>query len=305
MPPEQEVDCPHGGAMERPVLFDPTGRNRRVTACVACGTVSVTDAQVDEPCPHDVRNLGNTVLGIPEDAREWLALWPRLVWNIDAWNGRRTVYLPATLRVATPAELAAAERDALAASASDGLDRGGRLRQAGIPEAPAPASLPASLRHYAAEWSGLHLPADMPLDELIARTGRPDHAAPYAQEALMSRPDLPDLLADLLRSPLRSRLAAGLALAGRADLPETARPVAIAGLIARLRAIESDEQATHALLDVLYRFGPAAAEARPLLKEMADRVEARDYYLAQRLLNVRDLLKPPGGGAAHTKHPRD
>ena len=49
----------------------------------------------------------------------------------------------------------------------------------------------------------------------------------------------------------------------------------------------------HSLLDTLYYLGPAAAPARPMLADIAQRIGNSDYYLRKRVEQVRDLIKPP------------
>ncbi len=148
LPPEREVDCACPWAMQRPVLRDHTGVNRRVTACLRCGAVNVTDSIVEEPHPHDVRCVANVVLDVAPAALEWLAAFPRLAG--PAWGWRDPIYLPADSRAEDEAELEALEARAKAAQAA--LAPAERLERAGLPEAP-PPELPEGLARFSRVWS--------------------------------------------------------------------------------------------------------------------------------------------------------
>ena len=105
LPPEREVDCACPSSMQRPVLRDHTGVNRRVTACLRCGAVSVTDSIVEEPRPHDVRCVANVVVDVAPAALAWLAAFPRVAG--PAWEWQDPIYLPADTRAEDEAELEA------------------------------------------------------------------------------------------------------------------------------------------------------------------------------------------------------
>lgn len=150
LPPEREVACACDVRLERPVLRDHTGINRRVSACLRCGEVTMTESLVEEPRPHDVRCVGNRVLAVEPALLAWLARWPRLAG--PAWRWRDPMYLPADTRVEDHAELevleAAAERE------QQSLVPLERLRRAGIPAEP-PPPLPRDLAVFATTWAAV------------------------------------------------------------------------------------------------------------------------------------------------------
>jgi len=148
LPPEREVDCACPSSMQRPVLRDHTGVNRRVTACLRCGAVSVTDSIVEEPRPHDVRCVANVVVDVAPAALAWLAAFPRVAG--PAWEWQDPIYLPADTRAEDEAELEAIEARARAEQA--GWPPMDRLQSAGLPEAPPPV-LPEGLARFARVWN--------------------------------------------------------------------------------------------------------------------------------------------------------
>src|SRR5262249_53708121 len=135
LPPEQEVDCACDVRLHRPVLRDPTGWNNRITACMSCGKVSLTESLVEEPQPHDVRCVGNRIEAVSPEALAWLSAWPRLAWSV--WEQDRAIYLPASLRCHNTAELEAQEKDLLARQRS--LSAVERLASVGFPTEVPPA----------------------------------------------------------------------------------------------------------------------------------------------------------------------
>jgi hypothetical protein len=136
LPPEREADCGCDVRLERPVLRDPTGWNNRITACMGCGKVSLTESLVEEPHPHDVRCVGNRIEAVAADVLAWLSAWPRLAWGV--WQEDRRVYLPASLRCQSTADLDFQERDFLARQRN--LSAAQRLLSVGVPDEAPPAA---------------------------------------------------------------------------------------------------------------------------------------------------------------------
>jgi hypothetical protein len=299
LPPERQVDCACDPVLHRPVFLDPTGWNHRVTACMGCGTVTVTESLVEEPHPHDVRCVGNRITAISAEVRDWLAQWPRLAWGV--WQRDRSVYLPASLRCPTPDALTAAEREAL--SAQSGIPHRERLETAGLPADPVPPGLPHTLKAFAQTWDGLRLTDDTDFDTLIAMADFGSWASPFALVILERRPNIAEEIAALLRTPPRNTLHGEAPAAVQSALTfierkKFAPPPVMAALLDRIRAIPWQEtREMHLLLDALVALGPAAVEARPLLKEMADRVGDRNYYFHKRIEEVRERLRPLRGAS--------
>lgn len=151
LPPERGVDCDCSPELYRPVMHDPTGWNLRVTACLCCGTVTVTESMVEEPRPHDVRLLGNRICAVEPEVLAWLGEWPRFAWSV--YEKDRNIYLPAALRCASEKELLEAEQSALGALA--GILVGDRRKIVGCPAKPPPKTLPSYLSHFARVWKDL------------------------------------------------------------------------------------------------------------------------------------------------------
>jgi len=284
----REVDCDCDVTFHRPVYRDHTGINFRVTACLRCGTVSVTESIVDEPHPNDVRCVGHIIQAVSFEALEWLADWPRLAWGV--WNDDRSIYLPAALRCQTVEGLEQAERAALAEQ--KGMPVRERILHAGVPSNPAPTSLPDPLESFAETWEGLRLTDDTPIERLWALSDDGTWAAPFAHAILLRQPNIVQETASRLRSADPTRSRAAKCLVDRQRLND---PAIVAAVIDRVRDAPLTESALGPLLDTLYFIGPAAAEARPLLRELAQRVGGSDYYFRKRIEQVRDLLKPGPG----------
>jgi len=196
LPPEREVDCGCDARLQRPVTRDPTGWNNRITACMRCGTVSLTESIVDEPRPHDVRCVGNRIEAVTADALAWLSAWPRLAWGV--WQEDRQIYLPASLRCATIDELQARERECLTAQRN--VPNAERLRSVGIPHEP-PPELPEMMRTFAQTQLGVALGPNTDLETLLSHASRTDWAMPFAYEQLKTRPDFTPVVVNLLTSP--------------------------------------------------------------------------------------------------------
>jgi hypothetical protein len=295
LPPEGEVDCECDWRLHRPVFLDPTGWNYRVTACVRCGTVTVTESLVEEPHPNDVHCVGNRIADVAQEAVAWLSNWPRLARGV--WNEDRSIYLPAAFRCQTVAELETAERAQLAAQSP--LAQAERLRRAGVPSTSPPPSLPAILKPFPETQAGLQLTDETDFETLVAMASRSTWASPFAQTILEHRPHIAEEIAALLRTPVPNSLYAETPVPLQAALDfvgsrKFAPPVVMTALVERLRTVPPREtRFMNALLDTFAYLGPLAAEARPILKELADRVGERHYYFHKRIVDVREMLRPP------------
>jgi hypothetical protein len=293
--PEREVDCACDYRLHRPIFRDPTGWNHRVTACMRCGTVTVIEALVEEPHPNHVQCVGNRIMEFPAEAREWLAQWPRLIWRNPLWG--KAGYLPATLRCETVQELEDAERrytDTLR-----GLTPRDRLLRTGFPNDPPPASLPQHFKTFAETWGGIQLTNETDFDTLIGLANYTSWASPFAHAILERRPNIAEEIAALLRTPTRNTLHGDAPAVVQSALTFVERkrfapPPVMTALLDRIRVTPWKEtREMHLLLDTLVALGSAAAEARPLLKEMAEKVGDRDYYFHKRIEEVREKLRPP------------
>jgi len=139
------VDCACRPALARPVLCEQIRANCNVTTCVRCGEISATVAIVDEPYPH-THHVGNDVYALTEEARVWLAKFPRC--TKGSGRGRRRIFLAAEIRASTEGLLVELEK--VAYEQQRDLDFASRLRTAGMPDSPVPA-----LPHWLDDFRGL------------------------------------------------------------------------------------------------------------------------------------------------------
>jgi hypothetical protein len=216
LPAEREVDCACEVPLARPVGFEPTGRNTRVTACLRCGVVTVVEAIVAEPRPHDVRCVGNVPLELAPKLLAWLAAWPRVGGSHRDW--KTPFFLPASQRAPDEATLETSESEERAIQAELSLRQ--RLSRAGVPRKAAPARLSPHLRCFMEVWEGLRLDASTPYEAILPHIET--WARPFALELLEQRPTFTTDVAELLRSTRSSRRTAGaeLVLALRLAEPE-------------------------------------------------------------------------------------
>ncbi len=280
---DREVDCECDVAMHRPVYRDHTGINLRVSACMRCGAVTVTESIVDEPRPHDVQCIGRVIEEIDPFSLEWLAGWPRLAWGI--WQQDRRVYLTAAFRALTLEGLQAFEQSELAAQKAMGMRE--RLIHAGFPPRQAPSGLPEGLKSFAEAWIGLQLTEETDVERLIAVSDDRSWASPFAHDLLLRRPNIGEEVAAMLRSRDPVQFRAGKSLV---DCRKVTHPAIVSAVIDLLKAAPLTEPALNPLLDTLYYLGSAAADARPILKDIAQRVGERNYYLHKRIVDIHDSL---------------
>jgi hypothetical protein len=160
-------------------------------ACVRCGHLTCTEVLWTHIHHNTYEPHGREEYAISEETRAWLDLWPRV---LQGKNSNDYAYLQARTRCADVAEF---KHVAALAFASRPSPRGRRLREAGIPSAPPPASLPGRLKNYRALWErNRDLTPDRDAAFLLANA-RPQYliSGPFAIDALLQRPDLPQILA--------------------------------------------------------------------------------------------------------------
>jgi hypothetical protein len=191
--PEVLVDCRCGSPLARPVLCAEIRARCNVTARMRCGEISATVAVVEEPFPHDTHHVGNEVLSLSREARDWLAQFPRCVKG--SGRGRERVFLPAEARASVETELTG--REEAAHKQQRGLNFARRLSVAGLPEARAPA-----LADWLRDFSGV--PEAAALTPAAGRNAIAAHMAALGDRALLGvdvfsqRPHYQDELAALL-----------------------------------------------------------------------------------------------------------
>jgi hypothetical protein len=286
LPPEKQVDCECASGLARPVFHDHTGRNTRVTACLACGRVCVTESRVIEPHPHDVQCVGNEVMPVSAETLAWLATWPRRIH--EPWGGREWLFAAAAARFATEGEIAAAARDA--ALEQQPMTRRERLLRNGLPSEPAPASLPKSLQTYRDVHDGAMLP-DASLDAVFDRLPLNGWARAVYDDQLAAWPGLPTALERHMSDPERAASAFRYAADRR-----VVSPGILDRLASALAGIEEQNDMAHAALHLAGALGPQAAPVLAELEAALRRVDQnRDYYfhksIAETITRCRDRGK--------------
>lgn len=283
LPPEQLVACSCDTALERlerPVFHDHQGWNTRVTACMRCGHVSVTEAMVEEPHPYDVRCVCNVVRALDAETLQWLSEWPRRI--ADPWGGTEWLLVAATTRCETADALGETKRRAETEQA--GLLRLDRLLRAGLPRRAPPAGLPEGLDSYAHVHEAAFAPAH-DLRSLFELFARARWAMSVYIDRLPSNPAFAPAVEAALREPSLQALA--LDLAGRAHL---ATPGVLAFLDATLRATTTETTLTRGALTLTGELG-----VRSLLGALdfaAGRIDQnKEYYFHKSIVDVAKRLR--------------
>jgi hypothetical protein len=256
-----------------------------VTACVQCGTVSVTSAIVEEPRPHDVRCLGHEVVPIDKALSDWLSEWALRVGAPWGWEWG---FLPAKLRLMSAAELAEAETTARAQQ--EGLPRIERLRRSGVPRGSPPPDLPRELQLYrhvyeATALRGAALPA------LLAFGATSLHGFALFEDQVRADPGLPAAIEAAMLDPTLSDFA--FELARRFELC-TSRILEILGeAIAR---ITTETRPACVALYLAGGLGRAASSVVPALEAAAARVDRnREYYFHKLVVDTAARCRPKRG----------
>lgn len=260
------------------MVFDPTGRNTRVSACMRCGVVTATESLVVEPRPHDVQCIGNDPIAMEQATSDWLATWPRLA-GVFGNHGDAT-FLSASLRAADENELEKLEAEEREAQRDEPARR--RILDAGIPSGPVPGALPLALSHFSETWSALRLDETASLDELashLSTAGRP-----WVLPQIAARPSLARECAERLASDEENRRAEAAVIVGELRLADGPILEAIERWIDRSEPVGSTD--LHALLHAVWRLGTAGAPLAPALTRLAERVGDTDYYLHKRLVEL-------------------
>ncbi|MCL4752665.1 MAG: hypothetical protein KJ015_21075 [Myxococcales bacterium] len=282
LPPGREVECGCELALQRPVGFDSTGRNLRVTACLACGTVSVTESIAEEPRPHDVRCVGNVPLALPDPARAWLAGFPRVA-SGSHLPGSLVLLSPAA-RCANAGELTALERAELELQSTLTLRE--RFLRAGLPRVPAPRELPPELRHFGEAWDGVQLDESTSFDELVAAMGQ-GWASAFARVLLARRPRFEAEVAELLSSSDEQRRVVG----ARLIADERPTSPAILGALAAMLDGAPHSSDVQAALHAASNLREGARGLAPALLALGERIGDSDYYLLKRVTGLAERCR--------------
>jgi hypothetical protein len=279
LPPERQVDCACDALLQRPVLHDQSGWNVRVTACMRCGTVTGTRSIIEEPRPHDVRCVGNEVIELLADAIAWLALWPRragALWGSGPW-----LYIAHDVRCETVEELAALEGQLALAPVARRWDR---LRAAGTPAAPPPASLPRELESYRQFYEAMSL-TDLQPDTLLSTIARAPVTIPVFAELLAADVETDEALARALQGDNELCRAAILVLTVTPGLAGAAVTRAFETMVSGFNS-ENDEGAG-SIVNAIGAMGSRMRALVPALTALAGRIDQqREYYFHRATLQA-------------------
>jgi hypothetical protein len=272
LPPDKQVDCPCPGSMARAVYIHAA----HWAACVGCGAMSVTEAIVDEPRPHDVQCLGHEVVAFDEKVMRWLGAWALRAG--PPWGGSEWLFLPSRLRLSTERELVEAERRARDEQAR--LTRIERLRRSGVPSDPAPAELPPQLSLYrdALEATRYQVPD---LRSLLAFASRSLHGLALFEDQIRGHPELVSAIEDAMIDPALSAFA--FELARRFTLCSPRILQVLGEAIAR---IATQTREANSALYLAGGLGRAASSLVPALEAAAARVDRNDYYFHKQIVDT-------------------
>jgi hypothetical protein len=194
---QSAVACGCDTKLHRPVMFETLAGPGVLRACMNCGTVTRAESRGDDGRFTGEYSTVYFQIDVAPEHLHWLAQWPRVVvcdqpslWQMhQTWTRRTTLYLPATLRCKTPAQLE--EQEAKLLTEQSSLSTRDRLLNCGFPKARPPASLVPAFTHFASLWNDLQLTPQSDPEHLITRT-REDSL--IAAELLMQRNDSEALL---------------------------------------------------------------------------------------------------------------
>lgn len=192
-----------------------------VSACLRCGTLSVTQRVGDDGRFSGEPVTDHLVVEISNPVARWLTRWPRVKidyagapnrWPMAGeWVRYPTLYYPADLRCDSIEELSRTEGLLLQAQARS--SRVPPLRRAGWPQVPPPLGMPSSLRGFVQLWESLQLDEQTDLETLIYLAQLRSPASAVAAELLLRRQDCLQVLRQALRSDDAVWRSAGMAMA--------------------------------------------------------------------------------------------
>jgi len=295
LPYEHAVTCDCDRTFHLRLAFLVSFGDEPAHACVRCGRITCTDVLWTHVHHNTYDPIGRREYAITEETRAWLDLWPRVLRGNDFDD---YAFLPATTRCTDVTDFQLQSARAFAASRSQ--PRGRRLREAGIPSTPPPASLLKQLKNYQILWElAQEFTPDCDMG-LLLRNAKPSYhiASPLALDALLQRSDLPDVFAQAFLTLGDETASTVCALVK--ENPATL-PLALPGLLAWLDQIVRRPGANlydHrllSLLDFLAVQKNAADQIVPALEAIKANVDLREYEFLRKLIETLRVLKnePP------------
>lgn len=295
LPYERAVTCRCDRTFHLPLALLLSPDSEPAHACVRCGHISCTEVLWTHIHHNTFEPHGRREYIVSDDTRAWLDLWPRVLRgnNFDA-----CAFLPATVRCTDVTDFQLQAARAFADSRS--LPRGRRLREAGIPSQPPPASLPDQLKNYRSLWelSQQLTPGSDPA--WLLENARPTYrlGSPFAIDALLQRADFPEILARASASSDAGSQETVCALVSEAP---ASLPIALPGLLAQLVQHAGRPEAAltehrqHMLLDFFAKQKSAAAQLVPALEAIKSRLGRRAFELSRKFTETIRALngEPP------------
>ncbi len=298
LPYERAVTCDCDRTFHLPLALLLSPESEPAHACVRCGHITCTDVLWTHIHHNTFEPHGRREYAISDEVRAWLDLWPRVLRgnNFDDY-----AFLPARVRCTDVTDFQLQAARAFSAARSE--PRGRLLREAGIPSAPPPSSLPDQLKNYRLLWEfsrELTPTSDL---TILLENARPSYqlSSPLALDALLRRTDLPEILPRAAASPEHRETVCALVQEDPSTLPH-----ALPGLLASLdRALSQpsapDDYRVHALLDFFAKQKPAAAQIVPALEVIKSRLDRRAYELSRKLSETIRALNGEPASPVSTK----
>ncbi|MGC4072473.1 MAG: hypothetical protein QM760_08150 [Nibricoccus sp.] len=193
LPYERAVICHCDRTFHLPLALLISPDSEPAHACVRCGHISCTEVLWTHVHHNTFEPHGRREFPVSEETLAWLDLWPRVLRGNDFED---YAFLPSIVRCTDITDFQLQAARAFASSRT--WPRGRRLREAGIPSVPPPASLPKQLENYQTLWELSHeLTPDREIAFLL-RNARPAYrlSSPLALDALLQRSDLPEVFAE-------------------------------------------------------------------------------------------------------------
>jgi hypothetical protein len=283
LPYERAVTCECDRTFHLPLAFLISPDSEPAHVCVRCGHITCTEVLWTNIHHNTYEPHGRREYDVTEETCAWLDLWPRV---LRGNNYDDSAFLPATVRCTDVTDFQLQSARAFAVSRF--LPRGRRLREAGIPSEPPPASLPKQLKNYQSLWELSQALIPECDSAVLLNHARPTYrlSSPLAIDALLQRTDLPEILARASASPDNADREIVCAIV-RED-PATL-PLALPGLLAWLEQAAGRPETNFSdyrlryLVDFLAAQKSATAQIVPALEAAKSRLSRRAFEFSRLL----------------------
>jgi hypothetical protein len=293
-PHECLLTCGCDRIFHLPLAFLISPDSEPAHACVRCGLIACTEVLWTHIHHNTFEPHGRREYSTTQEVRDWLDLWPRVLRGTGLND---YAFLPSTVRCTDITDFQLQSARAFASSRN--LPRGRRLRQAGIPATPPPASLPEQLKNYRTVWEQSQRLTPETDGTVLLENARPVYrlSSPLALDALLRREDLPALIARAAASPDHEDRETVCALVHEAPATLSLALPPLLAWLERAPGFSSavlDDYRLHDLLAFLGRQKPAAAQIVPRLESVKSRLGRRAYEFSRKLTEtIRALNDEP------------